>query len=62
MKLFLEEESGTGKEKSIKILKEVTSLANAVKDKTAKKCFIHKCFHDEKDSKGQCKPCTREVL
>ena len=47
MKIFLEEQTGTGENITISKIKEVSSLSNAIKDKTANKCFIHKCRHDE---------------
>ena len=48
MKIFLEEQTAEG----ISKIKEVTDLAQAVKDKTANKCFIHKCRHDENPPKA----------
>jgi hypothetical protein len=63
MKLFLEEDTNELDEKgelttSTKLVKEVKDLAEATTLKTANKCYLHKCYHDEKSRK----PCTREVL
>ena len=58
MKLFLEQETEKDGDKSISTIKEVLSKAQAIKDKTASKCYLHTCFHDE--NKGR--PCKREAL
>ena len=63
MKLFLEteteKETEFGTEKSISTIKEVSTKADAIKDKPiGKKCFMHTCYHDEKNNK----PCKREVI
>ena len=58
MKLFLEEETEKDGDKTISILKEVLTKEQASKDKTAKKCYVHSCYHDEKDMR----PCKREAL
>ena len=63
MKLFLEEETLEEGEKVIKKVKVVKDMAEALTMKdTKKKQFIHKCHHDEKDSRGCCKPCSREKI
>ena len=56
MKLFLEEETGTGENKTISILKTVKDKAEAIKDKTINTCYIHYCYHDEERPR----PCKRE--
>ena len=66
MKLILEEEI-TEKVDGVDTVtrkenKEVTDKAEAIKDKTTNKCFLHKCYHDEKDSKGGSRRCTLEEL
>ena len=53
MKLFLEEETGIGDEKTISIIKEITKIDEAVKGS-----IIHKCYHDE----GNGRPCRREII
>ena len=66
MKLFLEEE--TEKEidkktiKTISVIKEVANKAEAIKDKTLNKCYLHVCYHDKPGKHGQCRPCKREAL
>jgi len=63
VKLFLEEETGTGNEKIISTIKEVADKAEAIKDKTLNKCFFHTCYHDEqKDKNSSCRPCKREAI
>ncbi len=58
MKLFLEEERELDGEKVIVHIKEVPSHISAIKGKTANKCFLHQCFHDERPLR----PCIREVI
>lgn len=63
MKLLLEKETGTGEEKTIVLVKEVTDKAQAIKDKGSGKYFIHYCYHDKFLADGKStKPCRREVL
>ena len=58
MKRYLEEERGTGRNKTISIIKEVPDKATAIKDKTINKCYYHKCYHDETPPR----PCKREEI
>ena len=59
MKLYLEEERTVNKEKCIVRVKEVPTLAKAVKDmSTTKKSYFHKCYHDEKNPR----PCIRTEI
>ena len=62
MKLFLEEETEKEGKTTISKIKEVKDKAEAIKDKTANKCFFHTCYHDEPDKNNQCRPCTREAI
>ena len=67
MKLFLEteteKETEFGTEKSISTIKEVSTKADAIKDKPiGKKCYLHICNHDKKDKSGNYLPCKREVI
>jgi hypothetical protein len=59
MKYFLEEEEEeiNGVKKRT-IVKEVVDKAEAIKDKTAKKCYLHICGHDE----VPVKPCRLEEI
>ncbi len=57
MKLILEEEMGKGEEKTIVKVKEITNEKEATKGQ-----FIHKCYHDEPDKNGCCKPCIRRKV
>ena len=61
MKLYLEEETGAGETLTISKLKEVNSKEDAIKAKTANKCYLHICHHDTPKN-GQCRPCIREEL
>jgi hypothetical protein len=58
MKLFLEQETEKDGDATISKLKEVKDKAEAIKGKTAKKCYMHTCYHDE----GNNRPCKREVI
>lgn len=58
MKLFLEEETEIAGRKRIIIIKEVSDKSQAIKDKTLKKCYLHKCFHDDDINKS----CIREAI
>lgn len=66
MKLFLEQEEDSSEldvdSKPIKTIvkvKEVPSLAVAVKDKDkTKKSYFHKCYHNDKHPR----PCKREAI
>jgi len=53
MKLYLEEETGTGEDKTISKIKEVQSKSEGKKGQ-----YVHTCYHDE----GNGRPCKREVL
>jgi hypothetical protein len=61
MKLYLEEETGIGETLKISKIKEVNSKADAIKDKTGNKCYLHTCYHDDPKN-GQCRPCKREDI
>lgn len=63
MKLILEEETGTGENRIISKVKEVTSKQQAINDKRpGRKSFIHYCYHDKEIARNQYKPCKREEL
>jgi len=62
MKLYLEEETGTGETLAISKIKEVVDKAEAIKDKTGNKCYLHICNHDKMDKYGNYLPCKREVI
>jgi hypothetical protein len=59
MKLFLEMETEKENDLTISKIKEVANKMEAIKDKPiGKKCFLHICYHDEKNPK----PCKWEAI
>lgn len=61
--LILEKETGTGEDKIISKVKEVSDMKQAVKDKGTGKNYLHYCHHDKFLADGKSyKPCRRMVI
>ena len=61
--LILEKEEGTGEDKIISKVKEVSNMAQAVKDKGEGKHYLHYCYHDKFLADGKSyKPCRRMAI
>lgn len=62
MELFYEEKGldKDGQEVLTKTL--VTSKTQALGLKKAAPAVLHRCYHDEKNGRGEARPCTKEDL